>query len=100
VRNGDAVALRALLRDVNVFTSENFLYIREADQGLLTQYVLSLQRLRRAIHTTNDEDAVVVWEGIGGPIPSVPGDVDGLTQEVVGLRNRVLLQVRHAFPID
>ena len=98
--NCDASTPRALLRDANVFLTENCLYIREADQGLLAQYVLLLQRLAQVIHPTNENVALAVWEGVGGPTPGMAGNIDGVTQDVVGLRNRVLLQIGHAFPAE
>jgi hypothetical protein len=92
--NSDAPTLRAMLRDVNAFVGENFLYIREADHVLVTQYILSLQRLRRTSHPMNENDASAVWEGTGGRTPSTVAD--SAIQEAVGLRNRVLQELRHA----
>jgi hypothetical protein len=98
--NSDASTLGALLRDVNAFLAENFLYIREADQELLTQYILSLQRLRRAIHHTNENDSVALWRGIGEPTPSALANIDDVNRKAVDLRNRVLMRIRHALPVD
>ena len=99
-RNGDGPTLRARLRDVNAFVGENSLYIREADQKLLSQYILSLQRLRAANHPMNESDAVAVWEDICGRMPSTVADIDAVIQEAVGLRNRVLLQLRRMLPAN
>jgi len=99
-RNNDAPTLRALLRDVNAFLAENILYIRQADQKLLSQYILSLQRLRAANHPMNTNDTVAVWEDICGRMPSTVADIDAVIQEAVGLRNRVLLQLRRTLPAN
>ena len=97
--NGDASTLRALLRDVNAFLAENFLYVREADQELLTQYVLSLQRFRAAVcPLINNEPAA--WESTARPTPARLVDINVVTQEAVDLRNRVLQQIRRALPPD
>jgi hypothetical protein len=98
--NSDASALRALLRDVNAFLAENVLYIREADQELLTQYILSLQRLRRATHHANENDSAALWGGIGESTLSTPANIDGVTRKAVDLRNRVLMRIRQALPVD
>ena len=94
-RNGDAVALRALLHDVNVFASEHFIYVRGADQVLLSQYIFSLHRLRAAVCPLLTDEAAA-WESSGrtGPRPFV--DINTITQEAVDLRNHVLQQMRHA----
>jgi hypothetical protein len=97
-RHSDAPTLRAMLRDVNAFVGENFLYIREADHVLVTQYILSLQRLRRTSHPMNENDASAVWEGTGGRTPSTVAD--SAIQEAVGLRNRVLQELRHALATE
>ena len=97
-RNSDASTLRTLLGDVNTFLGENFLYIREADQELLSQYILSLQRLRAANHPIDENDTGAIWEDICGWMPGAVADVDGVIQEAVALRNRVLLQLRCALP--
>ena len=96
-RNGDAPALRALLRDVNAFLAENLLYIRQPDRELLSQYILSLQRLRSASHPMNENFPVAAWDGICGSManPAVP--IEGDIEETVGLRNRALLQLLPAF---
>jgi hypothetical protein len=97
--NGDASTLRALLRDVNAFLAENFLYVRETDQELLTQYVLSLQRFRAAVcPLINNEPAA--WESAAQPTPVRFVDINAVTQEAVALRNRVLQQIRRALPPD
>ena len=97
-RHNDAPTLRARLRDVNAFVGENLLYIREADQVLLTQYILSLQRLRGASHPMNENDAFAVWEGTGERTPSTVADA--AIQEAVGLRNRVLQELRDALAAE
>ncbi len=97
--NRDASTLRALLRDVNSFLAENCLYVREADQELLTQYVLSLQRFRGAVcPLINNEPAA--WESTGRPTPARLVEINVVTQEAVALRNRVLQQIRRALPPD
>jgi hypothetical protein len=98
--NSDASALHALLRDVNAFIAENFLYIRQSDQELLTQYILSLQRLQRAIHHTNENDSVALWGELDEPALSALANIDGGTRKVVDLRNRVLMRIRHALPVN
>ena len=97
--NGDASTLRALLIDVNAFLAENFLYIREADEELLTQYVLSLQRFRVAVCPLTDNEPAA-WEGTERPTPARFVDINGVTQEAVDLRNRALQQIRRALPPD
>jgi hypothetical protein len=95
--NSDASTLRALLRDVNAFLAENFLYVREADQELLTQYVLSLQRFRAAVcPLVNNE--LAARESPAWPTPTRLVDINTVTQEAVDLRNRVLQQIRRALP--
>jgi hypothetical protein len=97
--NVDASTLRALLIDVNAFLAENCLYVREADQELLTQYVLSLQRFRVAVcPLLNNEPAA--WETPARPTPTPLVDINTVTQEAVDLRNRVLQQIRRALPPD
>jgi hypothetical protein len=97
--NGDASTLRALLIDVNAFLAENCLCVREADQELLTQYVLSLQRFRAAVcPLPNNEPAA--WESPARPTPTRLVDINTVTQEAVDLRNRVLQQIRRALPPD
>src|SRR5438132_3045770 len=95
--NGDALTLRALLRDVNTFLGENFLYIREADQDLLTQYVLSLQRLRVAVCPLTS-DVVAASQSTAPSTPARFVDIDAITQETVDLRNRVLQRIRRVLP--
>jgi hypothetical protein len=97
-RNGDALTLRALLRDVNVFLAENLIYIRQADRELLSQYILSLQRLRAASHPMNENFPIAAWEGICGRVPNPAVPIEGDIEETVSLRNRVLLQLRLALP--
>jgi hypothetical protein len=99
-RNTDLPTVRALLSDVNAYVGENVLYIREADQVLLSQYILSLQRLRAARRPMSENDAVAVWQDICGRMPGTVADIDGVVQEAVGLRNRVLLQLRRALPAN
>jgi hypothetical protein len=94
-RNGDAVALRALLRDVNALLAENFLYVRNADQVLLSQYILSLHRLRAAACPLLTNEAAA-WAGTAQPRPTRLVDINTITQEAVDLRNRVLQQMRRA----
>jgi hypothetical protein len=97
--NSDASTLRALLRDVDAFHAQNLLYVREADQALLTQYVQSLQRLRAAAcPLINNEPAA--WGSIAWPTPARFVDINTVTQEAVDLRNRVLQQMRCALPSD
>jgi hypothetical protein len=97
--NSDDSTLRALLIDVNAFLPENFLYVREADQELLTQYVLSLQRFRAAVcPLINNEPAA--WESTGRPTPARLVEINVVAQEAVVLRNRVLQQIRRALPPD
>jgi hypothetical protein len=75
----------------------NFLYIQESDQKLLTQYILSLQRLRAAVYPLLiDEPAA--WEVAGRPKPARFVDIDAVTQEAADLRSQVLHQMRHALP--
>jgi hypothetical protein len=95
--NTGASTLRALLRDVDAVLAQNFLYVREADQVLLTQYVRSLRRLRAAVcRLTHDEP--VNLESIARPTPARFVDINAVTQEAVDLRNRVLQQMRRALP--
>jgi hypothetical protein len=93
--NGDASTLRALLIDVNAFLAENFLYVQEADQELLTQYVLSLQRFRAAVCPLINNERPPS-ESTGRPTPGPLVEINVVTQEAVALRNRVLQQIRCA----
>jgi hypothetical protein len=93
--NSDASTLRALLRDVDAFLAETFLYVRETDQVLLTQYTLSLQRLSRARHAMTENDVANVRDSNGGPARNMFATIDDVTQEAVSLRNRVLQELRH-----
>ena len=97
--NSDASTLRALLIDVDAFLTQNFLYVREGDQALLTRYVQSLQRLRAAVRRLI-QDEPVTFEGIARPPPARFVDIDAVTQQAVDLRNRVLQQVRRVVPTD
>jgi hypothetical protein len=95
--NSDASTLRALLRDMDAFVAQNSLYVREADQALLTQYVQSLQRLRAVVcRLIPDEHATL--ERIARPAPARFVDINAFTQEAVDLRNRVLQQMRRTLP--
>jgi hypothetical protein len=97
--NGDASTLRALLIDVNAFLAEKLLYVRAADQELLAQYVLSLQRFRAAVcPMLNNEPAA--WQSPAWPTPTRLVDINTITDEAVDLRNRVLQQIRRALPPD
>ena len=95
--NGDASTLRALLIDVNAFRAENFLYVREADQELLTQYVLSLQRFRAAACPLLNNERPA-WESTGRPTPARLVEINVVTQAAVALRNRVPQQIRRTLP--
>jgi hypothetical protein len=95
--NSDASTLWTLLHDMDTFVAQNSLYVREADQALLTQYVQSLQRLRAAVcRLIPDEPATL--EGIARPAPARFVDINAFTQEAVDLRNRVLQQMRRMLP--
>jgi hypothetical protein len=90
--SSDASLLRTLLRDVDAILAENFLYVREADRRVLTQYVLSLQRFRTAAcELINDEPAL---GGTTRLTPTLFVEINIITQEAVDLRNRALQQVR------
>lgn len=97
VCHSDASTLRTLLRDVNAFLGKNILYIREADQVLLTRYMLSLQRLRAVICPLVSREPTP-WERNAPPTPAPFADIVAVTQEVVDLRNRVLQQMRRMLP--
>jgi hypothetical protein len=94
-RNGDAAAVRALLRNVSVFTRDNFLYVRDADRVLFSQYILSLHRLRAAVCPWVTHEAAARG-GTAQPGPTRFVDVNTITQEAVDLRNRVLHKMRRA----
>jgi len=94
--NTDAFTLRALLCDVDAFLADNFRYMREADQALLTRYVQSLHRLGGASVQGNESDIAVPRDSSGGPAPNMFATTDGVTQEAVDLRNRVLQKLRHS----
>jgi hypothetical protein len=96
---GNAPTLRELPRDVDTFIGSTFLYIRETDQELLVQYVLSLQRLRDAICLLIDNDPAA-RESAARPTLSRFVDINAVTQETIDLRNRVLQQIRRALPSD
>jgi hypothetical protein len=89
--NNDASTLHALLRDVDVFLAQNSLYIREADQVLLSQYVQSLQLLRAAVCRLPKNEPSA-WEGTARHTPDGFVDIKPIAQETVDLRNRVLQQ--------
>jgi hypothetical protein len=97
--SSDASTLRALLLDVDTLLAQIFLYIRESDQALLSQYVQSLQRLGAAAYPLAKNEAVA-WENTARRAPDGLVDIDSITQEAVDLRNRVLQQMRRVMPSD
>jgi hypothetical protein len=97
--SSDASTLRALLLDVDTLLAQIFLYIRESDQALLSQYVQSLQRLGAAAYPSARNEPVA-WENTARRAPDGLVDIDSITQEAVDLRNRVLQQVRRVMPSD
>jgi len=93
--NTDALTRRALLRDVTTFLADNFVYVREGDGALLTRYIESLHRLTEAGVRVDENDVAVAWDSNGGPAPNMFATTDGVSQEAVDLRNRVLQKLRH-----
>jgi hypothetical protein len=93
--NTDASTLRALLCDVDTFLANNFRYVREADRPLLTRYIQSLHCLREVSIRVNESDIAVARDSSGGPAPNMFATTDGVTQEAVDLRNRVLQKLGH-----
>ncbi len=97
--SSDASTLRALLLNVDAFLAQIFLYIRESDQALLSQYVQSLQRLGVAACPLAKNEPVAS-ESTARRAPDGLVDINSITQEAVDLRNRVLQQVRRVVPSD
>jgi hypothetical protein len=89
--NNDASTLRALLRDVDVFLAQNSLYVREADQVLLSQYVQSPHLLRAAACRLPKNETSAL-ESTARHTPDGFVDIKPVAQETVDLRNRVLQQ--------
>jgi hypothetical protein len=90
----DAFTLRALLCDVDAFLADNFRYMREGDQALLTRYVQSLHRLGGASVQGNESDIAVPRGSGGGLALNMFSTTDCVTEEAVDLRNRVLQKLR------
>jgi hypothetical protein len=92
--NTDALTRRALLRDVDAFLADNFVYVREGDRALLILYIQSLHRLGEVSIQVNGSDVAVARDSSGGPTPNVFATTDCVTEAAVDLRNRVLQKVR------
>ena len=97
-RNTDSSTLRALLRDVNTLFLQSVLYVQPADQAVISQYILSLQRLRATSCPVKENGVAEAWETNGPRAPGSFANIDLVTAEVIELRNRVLQKIRRALP--
>ena len=97
-RNTDSPTVRALLSDVNNLFLQSVLYVQPADQAVISQYILSLQRLRATSCLVKEHKAAEAWETNGPPAPGSFASIDLVTAEVIELRNRVLQNMRRALP--
>jgi len=96
--NTDSPTVRALLSDVNELFLQSVLYVQPADQAVISQYILSLQRLRATSCLVKENEAAEAWEANRLPAPGSFANIDLVTAEVIELRNRVLQKMRRALP--
>ena len=97
-RNTDSPTVRALLSDVNDLFLQSVLYVQPTDQAVISQYILSLQRLRATSCVVKENEAAEAWETNRLPAPGSFANIDAVTAEVIELRNRVLQKMHRALP--